>query len=81
MNLDIVENQIKEEVAKEFGNFTNDSAMMIAYERGLETDKGPENSLFQDPFAKFLQGPKGRQLSKDFGVFGQFRLFKELKEL
>ena len=68
MNLDIVENQIKEEVAKEFGNFTNDSAMMIAYERGLETEKGTENSLFQDPFAKFLQGPKGKQLSKDFGA-------------
>ena len=72
---DIVENQIKEEVAKEFGNFTNDSAMMIAYERGLETKKRPENALFQDPFARYLQGPKGEQLSKEFGsaasaVFG-----------
>jgi len=64
---DIVENQIKEEVAKEFGNFTNDSAMMIAYERGLETKRGPENALFQDPFARYLQGPKGEQLSKEFG--------------
>ena len=51
---DIVEHQIKEEVAKEFGNFTNDSAMMIAYERGLETKRGLENALFQDPFARNL---------------------------
>ena len=65
---DIVENQIKEEVAKEFGNFTNDSAMMIAYERDLETRRGPTVALFQDPFAHYLQGLKGEQLSKDFGT-------------
>ena len=65
---DVVENQIKEEVANEFDNFTNDSAMMIAFERGIETEKRPETALFQDPFAKYLQGSKGEQLSKEFGL-------------
>jgi len=42
-------------------NFTNDSAMMIAYERALET-------LFQDPFAEVLAGSKGESLSAAFGA-------------
>ena len=37
---------------------------------GLETKRGPENALFQDPFARYLQGPKGEQLSKEFGSNG-----------
>ena len=68
MSLGVIENRIKEEVTNEFNNFTNDSAMMIAFERGIETAKGPENALFEDPFAKFLQGSKGEQLSNDFGA-------------
>ena len=63
------ESQVESKVADdELANFTNDSAMMIAYERALETAKGPEVALFQDPFAKLLQGPKGEHLSNDFGA-------------
>ena len=47
-------------------SFTNDSAMMIAYERHLETLRG-ENALFQDPFASALSGDKGESLSNEFG--------------
>lgn len=48
-----------------FENFTNDSAMMIAWERHLETER-PE-ALFQDPLAKALAGTKGQSLSDSFG--------------
>ena len=37
--------------AKTVDNFTNDSAMMIAYERALETAQG-DAALFHDPLAK-----------------------------
>ena len=37
--------------AKAVDNFTNDSAMMIAYERALETAQG-DAALFHDPLAK-----------------------------
>lgn len=46
-------------------NFTNDSAMMIAYERSLESSR--PDALFQDPFAKALAGTKGETLSESFG--------------
>jgi methyltransferase (TIGR00027 family) len=46
-------------------NFTNDSAMMIAHERALESLR--DDSLFQDPFAKALAGRKGGGLSETFG--------------
>eukprot|EP00933_Yihiella_yeosuensis_P038606 TRINITY_DN32527_c0_g1_i1.p1 TRINITY_DN32527_c0_g1~~TRINITY_DN32527_c0_g1_i1.p1 ORF type:complete len:290 (-),score=42.24 TRINITY_DN32527_c0_g1_i1:102-971(-) len=47
-------------------NFTNDSAMMIAWERALET-KRPD-ALFNDPFAEALAGSKGESLSEKFGA-------------
>lgn len=47
-------------------NFTNDSALMIAYERGLESER--PDALIKDPFAKFLQGTKGEALSQQFGT-------------
>ncbi|CAK9069006.1 unnamed protein product [Durusdinium trenchii] len=56
-------------------NFTNDSAMMIAYERCLETSKPAEERLVMDPFAHVLAGPKGKMLSDQFEVgCGQFGL-------
>jgi methyltransferase (TIGR00027 family) len=47
-------------------NFTNDSAMMIAYERALETES--DTPLFCDPFARRLAGSKGAALSETFGA-------------
>ena len=47
-------------------NFTNDSAFMIAYERGLETERGPD-ALIVDLFASKLAGDKGKALSDTFG--------------
>ena len=44
--------------------FTNDSAMMIAWERSLET-KRPD-ALFSDPLAEALAGTKGEELSANF---------------
>ena len=46
-------------------NFTNDSAMMIAWERHLESQR--DDALFKDPFAKALAGTKGQGLSANFG--------------
>jgi O-methyltransferase involved in polyketide biosynthesis len=43
-------------------SFTNDSAMMIAYERSLESQRS--NALFTDPFAAALAGSKGESLSR-----------------
>lgn len=51
--------------AKAVDNFTNDSAMMIAYERALETAQG-DAALFHDPLAKALAGSKGEGLSTNF---------------
>lgn len=48
-------------------HFVNDSAMMIAYERDLETQR--EGSLFNDPFARVLAGDKGKKLSETFGSY------------
>merc|ERR1712070_142449 len=47
-------------------NFTNDSAMMIAYERHLETCR--PDAMFSDPFAHALAGSKGETLSDGFGA-------------
>jgi len=47
-------------------NFTNDSAMMIAYERALESSRS--DALFQDPLADALAGSKGKTLSDSFGA-------------
>ncbi len=47
-------------------NFTNDSAMMIAWERHLETKRGAE-ALFSDPLAEALAGVKGEVLSERVG--------------
>ena len=54
-------------------SFTNDSAMMIAYERSRET--GRDNALFKDPFAATLSCGKGEALSANFGnMCGMFGL-------
>jgi len=50
---------------REFESFTNDSSMMIAYERALETKR--EDALFHDPFAEAMAGKKGETLSAAFG--------------
>ena len=47
-------------------NFTNDSSMMIAYERSQESKRGGD-ALFNDPFAAALAGEKGESLSNAFG--------------
>jgi len=49
----------------DLNGFTNDSAMMIAYERDLETQR--PDALFRDPCARVLQGRKGEALSTQFG--------------
>ena len=54
-------------------NFTNDSAMMIAWERHLETKRRAE-ALFSDPFAEALAGVKGEALSEGFG--GMCKIFE-----
>ena len=38
----------------EISSFTSDSAMMIAHERWLESERGEKESLFVDPYAKIL---------------------------
>lgn len=53
-------------------NFTNDSAMMIAWERYLET-KRPDG-LFNDPLAEAMAGSKGETLSDNFG--GMCKMFE-----
>lgn len=50
----------------DLSSFTNDSAMMIAYERALETARG-DDALFSDPLAAALAGEKGQSLSVQFG--------------
>ena len=47
-------------------NFTNDSAMMIAHERFLESSRS--DALFHDPFAKAMASDKGEALSANFGA-------------
>jgi hypothetical protein len=46
-------------------HFATDSAMMIAYERALESERG-EGALFNDPYARPLAGTKGEGLSLAF---------------
>lgn len=57
---------LQDELEIDFDSFTNDSAMMIAYERALETER--DDALIHDPFAKFFQGSKGASLSEQFGA-------------
>mmetsp|Transcript_21569 Transcript_21569/g.60711 ORF Transcript_21569/g.60711 Transcript_21569/m.60711 type:complete len:288 (+) Transcript_21569:69-932(+) len=45
-------------------DFTNDSAMMIAWERALESKR--PSALFRDPLAAALAGSKGEDLSAKF---------------
>lgn len=60
-------------------SFINDSALMIAYERFLET--GREDSLFQDPLARALSGgEKGEKLSETFGTYATAFGFDEWPE-
>ena len=47
-------------------NFTNDSAMMIAHERHLESLR--PDALFRDPYAKAMASDKGESLSSTFGA-------------
>ena len=49
----------------EISSFVNDSAMMIAYERDLETKRG-DDALFHDYFAEKLASNKGKSLSDEF---------------
>lgn len=59
--------------------FTSDSALMIAYERMLETDRG-ESALVNDPFARQLAGEKGPALSAEFGQAFPYFGFKDWPE-
>lgn len=59
-------------------NFTNDSAMMIAWERALETKR--EDALFTDPFAETLAGSKGQTLSDQFGNMCKMFEFEDWSE-
>eukprot|EP01052_Picozoa_sp_SAG31_P054456 SAG31_NODE_14508_length_802_cov_1.903272_1_plen_143_part_00 len=52
--------------AQSVDSFTNDSAMMIAWERALETRRAPDDRLFEDPLAEALAGSKGEALSANF---------------
>lgn len=49
---------------EDIDNFTNDSAMMIAFERSLESSR--PDALFNDPLAASLAGSKGEALSSNF---------------
>ena len=53
----------------------NDSAMMIAWERALES-KRPD-ALFVDPLAEALAGTKGETLSAGFGNMSQMFGFED----
>ena len=54
-------------------NFTNDSSMMISWERAMES-KCPD-ALFSDPLAEALTGSKGEVLPKNFeAMCTQFEL-------
>ena len=57
---------MSDEEIPQFDNFTNDSAMMIAFERHLESRH--DGAFFTDPFAKSLAGSKGERLSEEFGT-------------
>ena len=47
------------------GNFVNDSALMIAHERALESKR--DDALFVDPLAEALSGgDKGKELSREY---------------
>ena len=59
-------------------NFVNDSALMIAFERSLETAR--PDALFQDPFALAMAGKKGEGLSSTFGTYAAGFGFPEWPE-
>jgi len=59
-------------------NFTNDSAMMIAWERHLESQR--EDALFKDPLATALAGSKGEGLSEKFGLNAEMFEFGDWAE-
>ena len=62
-------------------NFTNDSAMMIAWERALETKRGPDGgALFDDQLAEALAGSKGEALSANFGEMSKVFGFGDWRE-
>jgi len=52
-------------------DFASDSAMMIAWERALETERteSPQPPLFSDPYARRLAGEKGEGLSEQFEAY------------
>ena len=56
-------------------DFTNDSAMMIAYERSLETQR--PDALFKDPLSATLAGSKGKSLSCNFEAMSSMFGFAE----
>eukprot|EP00756_Hemistasia_phaeocysticola_P036117 Hpha_TRINITY_DN16622_c4_g1::TRINITY_DN16622_c4_g1_i1::g.181952::m.181952 len=68
-----------------FSGFTNDSAVMISYERGLESAR--PDALFTDPFSRFLIGKSvpdeqtslGAQAAVSPGEGGQPQTEPELK--
>jgi len=65
--------QLMESMEESMATFANDSALMIAHERALETETG-ETALIQDPYARLLAGKKGPDLSDKFGqACGQFQ--------
>jgi len=51
----------------DIASFTSESAMMIAYERSLESNRS-SGALFTDPFAQALGTEKGETLSRDFAA-------------
>lgn len=48
----------------------SDTALWVAYYRGLETDKA--NALFKDPFAKILAGEKGRKIAESMRLISPY---------
>lgn len=59
--------------------FTSDSALMIAHERALETERG-EGALVKDPYARQMAGEKGPRLSEEFGLHFAALGFREWPE-
>jgi len=51
----------------DIASFTSESAMMIAFERALESDRD-DGALFRDPFAKVLGTDRGEVLSRNFAA-------------
>lgn len=68
----------KEAENVDLDNFTNESALMIAYERAIETES--EEPLISDPYARRLAGTKGEALSATFGENGHYFGFPDWPE-